>query len=201
MRPTNPRNFTAHRHDLSRGSRHPTHRQDRLIPQIIIPPARPQPVPRCFHPATFQPELGSWSCGRAARTRRTSKAVILSPPFLLADEPAAASRQFTRGSHWPALQGNYRDASPAKGDPARRGTTHAQRLALSRRLQGVRSAYTLQPCVLCASDRCYPTTSASTGRRSGLPPSWAPRSSGNSSADRAASPAPVVARSRPVYFP
>jgi len=54
MRPTNPRNFTAHWHGLSRGSRHPIHRRNRLIPQIIKPPARPGSVPRFFHQATLQ---------------------------------------------------------------------------------------------------------------------------------------------------
>ncbi len=35
-------------------SRHPIHRQTRLIPQIIKPPTRPGPVPRILHQPTFQ---------------------------------------------------------------------------------------------------------------------------------------------------
>ena len=40
MRPTNPRNLVVHRRDLCRCSRHPIHRQKRLIPPIMEPPRR-----------------------------------------------------------------------------------------------------------------------------------------------------------------
>ena len=49
MRHLNPYNFTACM--LSLGSRHPIHRQNRCVPQVIEPPTRPGPVSRLFHQA------------------------------------------------------------------------------------------------------------------------------------------------------